>query len=126
MRMSVKVGVVTCLVIIGVFGCGPKEEKLHRVSGSVTYAGKPVPKGTISFDPTADGPMGFASILDGKYDTTQGGGVRGGKYNIRVNAFNGIAGPDLPFGQALFSEYTGSAELPAEDSTFDLSIPKKQ
>jgi hypothetical protein len=92
----------------------------------VTYDGKPVPKGTISFDPTGDGPMGYASILDGKYDTAQGGGVRGGTYNIRVNGFNGITGPDLPFGQALFPEYTGAAELPAHDSTFDLDITKKR
>lgn len=124
MRTSVKLGVVACLVIVGVLGCGPKEEKLFRVSGTVTYGGKPVPKGRISFDPTTEGPMGFASIEDGKYDTQQVGGVRGGKYNIRVNGFNGIPGPDLPFGQAIFSEYTGSTELPAEDSTFDLDIPK--
>jgi len=122
--MSIKLGVVACLVILGVLGCGPGEEKLHRVSGTVTFGGKPVPKGTISFDPTTAGPMGFASILDGKYDTAQSGGVRGGNYNIRVNAFNGIPGPDLPFGQALFPEYTGSTELPAHDSTFDLEIPK--
>jgi hypothetical protein len=122
--MSLKIGVVAWIVAVGILGCGPSEEKLHRVSGTVNFGGKPIPKGRISFDPTTDGPMGFASIVDGKYDTAEGGGIRGGKYNIRVNGFDGIPGPDAPAGQALFPEFTGTAELPAEDSTYDLDIPK--
>lgn len=124
MPMPRKLAVVALIVALGILGCGPQEEKLYHVSGTVTYGGKPVPKGRISFDPTTEGPMGFATIEDGKYDTAKGNGVRGGKYSIRVNAFNGIPGPDLPFGQSLFNEYTGATELPAKDSTFDLDIPK--
>lgn len=124
MRKAFKSVVVASLVIVGTLGCGPQEEKLYRVSGTVTYGGKPVPKGTISFDPTTEGPMGFASIVDGKYDTAEGGGIRGGKYNVRVGGFTGVPGPDLPFGQALFSEFNTTAELPAADSTYDLEIPK--
>src|SRR5689334_22645316 len=74
-----------------------QEEKLHRVSGNVTFVGKPIPKGLIFFDPQADGPQGFANIVDGKYDTAvQGKGVRGGSYNIRVNGFNGVVKNELP------------------------------
>ena len=69
-------------------GC-TQEEKLYRVSGVVTYDGKPIAKGLIFFDPQAGGPQGFANILEGKYDTKQGKGVRGGAYNIRVNGFDG-------------------------------------
>ncbi len=107
-------------------GCGPTEEKLYRVSGTVTYNGKPIPKGLIFFDPRVDGPQGFANIVDGKYDTSQQGkGVRGGStYNVRVNGFTGIEANEAPFGQPLFPEYTGVKELPAEDSTFDLDIQK--
>src|SRR5688572_30585859 len=104
-------------------GC-QKGEKLFRVSGTVTYDGKPVPKGLIHFDPTADGPQGFANIQDGKYDTGQQNGIKGGTYNIRVNGFNGVPGPDAPFGQALFPEYRGAKDLPEADSTYDLDIPK--
>src|SRR5689334_21940760 len=70
-------------------GCA-QQEKLYRVSGVVTHSGKPIPKGVIHFDPVADGPQGFANIVDGRYDTAQQGkGVRGGEYAIRVNGFDG-------------------------------------
>jgi hypothetical protein len=115
------------LVIAGVaafFGCSG-EEKLYRVWGTVTYGGKPIPKGLIFFDPQADGPQGFANIVDGKYDTSQQGkGVRGGAYDVRVNGFTGIEAPEAPFGQALFPEFHGTKELPQADSTFDLDVPK--
>jgi hypothetical protein len=107
-------------------GCS-NEEKLYRVSGAVTHGGKPIPKGLIFFDPTADGPQGFANILDGKYDTAQQGkGVRGGAYSIRVNGFDGKEANEAPFGQPLFPEYTGTKDLPQADSTYDLDVPKKQ
>ena len=106
-------------------GC-TQEEKLYRVSGAVTHGGKPIPKGLIFFDPTAEGPQGFANIVDGKYDTAKlGKGIRGGSYNIRVNGFDGKEANEAPFGQALFPEYTGVKELPAEDSVYDLDVPKR-
>ena len=107
--------------------CGPDEEKLYRVSGSVTFENKPIPKGLIFFDPQADGPQGFANIVDGSYDTSeQGKGIRGGAYNIRVNGFDGREANEAPFGQPLFPEYTGTKELPAADSTFDLNITRSR
>jgi hypothetical protein len=112
--------------LIASAGCS-KQEKLYRVSGVVTHAGKPIPKGLIFFDPKADGPQGFANIVDGKYDTAiQGKGIRGGSYNIRVNGFDGKEANEAPFGQALFPEYNGAKDLPQEDSTYDLEIPKNR
>jgi hypothetical protein len=98
------------------------------VSGTVTYDGKPIPKGLIFFDPDAskgtDGRQGFANIIHGKYDTAENGqGVRGGAYHVRVNGFDGIEANEAPFGQALFPEYTGAADLPKADSTYDLDVP---
>ena len=113
------------LGLAALVGCGAGEEKLYQVSGVVTYDGKPVAKGVIHFDPKADGPSGFANILDGKYDTAQQGkGVRGGEYDVRVNGFDGKEANEAPFGRALFPEYTGTKDLPQEDSTFDLDVPK--
>lgn len=125
--MRVRFRVVWALWLLGlvVITACSQEEKLYRVSGNVTFAGKPIPKGLIFFDPQAEGPQGFANIVDGKYDTTvQGKGVRGGKYDIRVNGFDGREANEAPFGQALFPEYTGAKELPKADSTFDLDVPK--
>jgi hypothetical protein len=128
MRVRLRVAwVIWALGLVVLVACS-QEEKVYRVSGNVTYAGKPIPKGLIFFDPQAEGPQGFANIVDGKYDTTvQGKGVRGGAYNIRVNGFTGIEKNEAPFGDALFPEYNhiGTKDLPKEDSTFDLDIPKK-
>jgi hypothetical protein len=111
-----------------VFAACSQEEKVYRVSGNVTFNGKPIPKGLIFFDPQAEGPQGFANIEGGKYDTSipgKGRGVRGGAYNIRVSGFTGVEKNEAPFGDALFPEYTDTKELPKEDSTYDLDVPKK-
>ncbi len=122
-RGSVALVLVLCLAASA--GC-TKEEKLFRVSGVVTHRGKPIPKGLIFFDPAAEGPQGFANIVDGKYDTAQQGkGVRGGEYAVRVNGFDGKEANEAPFGQALFPEYTGTKDLPEADSIYDLDVPKK-
>jgi hypothetical protein len=114
---------VLALGFVALTGCS-QGEKLYRVSGTVTHSGKPIPKGVIHFVPQADGPAGFANIVDGKYDTAQGQGVRGGSYDIRVNGFDGKEANEAPFGQALFPEYTTTKDLPAADSTYDLDVPK--
>jgi len=126
MRACLRVAWALWVIGLTVIAACSREEKLYRVSGNVTFVGKPIPKGLIFFDPQAEGPQGFANIVEGKYDTTvQGKGVRGGSYNIRVNGFDGKQVNDAPFGNTLFPEYTGTTELPSQDSTFDLDIQKK-
>jgi hypothetical protein len=118
---------VWVLGLVAVAACS-QEEKVYRVSGTVTYAGKPIPKGLIFFDPQAEGPQGFANIEGGKYDTSipgKGRGIRGGAYNIRVSGFTGIEKNEAPFGDGLFPEFATTKELPKADSTFDLDVPKK-
>jgi hypothetical protein len=101
------------------------------VSGTVTYDGKPIPMGLIFFDPDVTkgtgGMQGFAEISNGKYNTAENGqGVRGGAYEVRVNGFDGKVAPDSPAGQPLFPEYRGATDLPKEDSTYDLDVPKQR
>lgn len=116
-----------CLILSG---C-QEEEKLYRVSGTIKYDGKPIPKGLIFFDPDptkgTPGTQGFANIENGKFDTSlanQGKGIRGGTYAIRISGFDGVEGPEAPFGQFLFPEHQLTKELPAEEQTFDYEIPK--
>ena len=111
-------------------GCS-SEDTLYDVSGTVTFAGKPVPKGLIFFDPDASkggtGGQGFANILDGKYTTAgKGKGVRGGAYIVRINAFDGREAPEAPFGAGLCPEHTEPKELPAGPSTCDIALPGKK
>jgi hypothetical protein len=119
---------VVGLIFAAVAFCGcTQEEKLYQVSGVVTYSGKPIAKGVISFIPKDDGRQGFANIADGKYDTAkQGKGVRGGAYDVRVNGFDGKEANEAPFGQALFPEYTTTKDLPQEDSVYNLDVPKSR
>ncbi|MDB5312469.1 MAG: hypothetical protein JWO38_6671 [Gemmataceae bacterium] len=59
-------GVAAGLVLaVGVVGCGGGPKRVS-VSGTVTYAGKPVPVGTVSFIGTAD-VIESSPITDGKY-----------------------------------------------------------
>jgi len=47
-------------------------------------------------------------------------------YDVRVNGFDGKVANEAPFVQALFPEYTGTKDLPNEDSTYDLDIAKRR
>jgi hypothetical protein len=47
-------------------GCGENRMKTARVSGTITYKGKPVPQGSIMFQPQS-GPAATANISNGKY-----------------------------------------------------------
>ena len=129
MRVSFRRSAAASLAFLLLAGCG-ESEKIYHVSGTVTYDGKPVAKGLIFFDPDASkgtgGGQGAANILDGKYNTAEGQGVRGGAYYVRVNGFDGKASNDAPFGNPLFPEYNGSTELPQHDSTYDLEVPKSR
>jgi hypothetical protein len=115
---------------VGLAGCDPGET-LYDVSGTVTFEGKPVPKGLIFFDPDVtkggSGGQGFANILDGKYNTAdKGKGVRGGAYTVRINGFDGKEAPEAPFGAALFPEHTEAKELPKETSVQNFDLKKKK
>lgn len=111
-------------------GCGGGE-RLYDVSGTITFEGRPIPKGLIYFDPDASkgnkGPQGFANIEDGKFDTAnKGKGIRGGHYTIRIGGFDGKVMPESPFGQYLFPEHVLTRELPAQNQTFEYDVKKKR
>jgi hypothetical protein len=114
---------------VALVGCS-SEEKLYDVSGTVTFDGKPIPKGLIFFDPDATkgetGPQGFANIIDGKFNTTpEGKGVRGGSYVVRVNGFDGKEAAEAPFGQYLFPEHEEKRDLPKASSELIIDVKKK-
>lgn len=110
-------------------GCGPGEERLFDVTGTVAVGGTPVPAGMVFFDPAGPtgGTQGFANIKDGKFNTADGGrGVRGGAYRVRVSGFDGKAANEAPMGQTLFPEYEFAKELPKQNSELTIDVPKKR
>jgi hypothetical protein len=99
------------------------------VAGKVTFAGKPVPAGWITF--TADttkgnsGPQGVARIRSGTYSTAgkEGKGTVGGPMVVRIEGFDGQGTDASPDGRRLFAPYEVAIELPRGAATKDLEVP---
>jgi len=133
--------VVAAVVVFGLLsgGCGSKGEGPERypIFGAVTYQGKPVPVGTILFQPDAakggDGPSAEFPIKDGKFRSDQGEGTLGGPHLVYINGTTGEAvilpdGMKIPEGKPLFSSYRTEVDLPREryEKNFDVpEIPRK-
>lgn len=86
-----------CLLLIGLgllLGCG-HGSRLDRVvvSGKVSYQGKPVSEGMITFVPIKDtkGPASSAIIQDSLYQVVAAGGVPTGTHRVEIQAFRPLA-----------------------------------
>ncbi len=121
-----------CAVLAGALllaaGCGRSGPRRYDVSGNVTFRGEPVSSGTISFDPIEPGMGGgFAFIVDGAYDTADGGrGHLGGEHVVRITGDTGkLINPDNPdLGTVLlFPTYETTLELPSRHDKRDFDIP---
>jgi hypothetical protein len=130
--MSVCPRRVTCLLLCAItiagLGCGQRGPKLYHLRGRVTLGGQPVPAGQIFFDPDlaqgSDGPGGYAFIKNGDFDTRlDGRSHQGGPHQIRIQAFDGKPGAELPLGRMMVPEYTTTAELPKQDAQQDFEVP---
>ena len=106
-----------------------------RVSGMVTFQGKPVPVGKIYFMPDSakgnKGGTGFADILDGKYDTKAAGGQNSPAGAVII-AIEGTDPSAAPTGKdtsgevtakLLFSRYEVPVEMPTSAITKDIEVP---
>lgn len=125
LALLVAAGLLTALI-----GCRSEEPDRTAVHGSITFQGKPIPAGTIVFEPDASrgnqGPTGFASITDGLYDTRDGGkGVRPGAVVVWVSGFDGVnrANTDSGMGKPLCSMYKTTGEITAPTTSLDVEIP---
>ncbi len=111
------------IVVCAMAGCmGDPGPKRYRISGEITFNGKPVPHGEILFTPDGgkgnSGPQGIAIIQDGLFDTTgtRAPGVAGGATVVQVAALADANG-------RLLCEYQFNIELPKADSTHKIEIP---
>jgi hypothetical protein len=85
--------VVTCgaLVcsVLALVGCSEGRMRTAEVNGTVTYKGKPVPQGTVTFIPDAGGPSATGEIKDGAFSMTtyvRGDGAVLGKHKVVIAA----------------------------------------
>ena len=119
------------LVCLFAFGCGG--EKIYRVTGKVTFQGKPVPAGKIYFIPDGSkggtGPTGYADIKDGQYDTGAAGGrnAPAGAVTIAIEGTDPSAPVDKKSEDVtvklLFPRYELKADMPSDKSTKDVEVP---
>ncbi len=123
------------LLASSLFGCGGS--KGNRVSGKVTFAGKPVPAGKIYFMPDGSknnsGATGYAEINDGAYDTsaTGGQGVTIGAMIVAIEGFDPATAGKKEKGdtsgeettKSLFPRYETTVELPGSATTKDFDVP---
>ncbi|MBX7105335.1 MAG: hypothetical protein K1X57_14725 [Gemmataceae bacterium] len=127
--MNTLVRSTTLLVAYAALGCGQGPAEYH-VAGTVTWNGKPLPRGQIFFDPDLrkknDGVQGYAMVEDGRFDTRKGRATAGGPHVIRAAGFDGVAGSELPLGRPLFAEITIERDLPKQNSTIEIQLPEKK
>jgi hypothetical protein len=119
------------VAVMAVVGCG-SGERTYDLSGAVVYQGRPVPAGSIVFEPDTSkgnkGAAGFAKIKDGRFDTRQAGGkgTVGGPHLVRILGLDGVARGELINGSPLFPEYNTAADLPQENGTKDFDVPRER
>ncbi len=142
-EMKFRFAAILCSTLFLFSGCGGNSDSgpdRFDISGTVTFKGKPVHRGTIVFSPDQSkgnaGPQGAAEIKEGKFDTSvKGKGLVGGHHIITINGFDqvdenakpkmssdGMMTPQKP----LFPTYTIQKDLPKENSTLDIDVIDKQ
>ncbi len=127
--MSVRcVALLLFVTAVALGGCSKSDVSRYDVSGTVTFSGQPVPSGSITFQPAVgnEGPGGYATIKDGKYDTAQDGkGPTGGPHHVTIAGYDGNADPgnEKPYGAPLFDAYQTKVDLPKEATTQNFEVP---
>lgn len=114
------------LVLIGLAGCTSKPP-MAQLSGTVTFQGKPVPAGWISFTPEAGvGTVRVCQIKDGVYDSSTEGetGIFPGKNLVKIAGFDGKKIPMWGQGKQIFNPVDDVVEISAGTSTRDFVIPE--
>ena len=106
------------LLLAGVAGCGDSGPPTYPISGAVTFEGKPLPTGSMTFIPQASSARTtVAKIVDGQYATE----LTEGAWTVNIQAVR-ETGPVIPaLGEAPREQY-----IPAKynrESTLTVSVP---
>lgn len=120
------------LLLAAPSGCGTSNAPaVYTVSGSVTFAGNPIPAGRVVFEPDASrgatGMVSIADITDGRYVTRPGHGFGGGPCRVTIYGSDGSMPSVNPEERdnALFHPWQTEVELPRADCVHDFAVPKQ-
>jgi len=120
-----------CLPLLS--GCwgGDDGPVRYDVSGAVSFKGEPLESGRITFVPDAEkgnvGPVGYAMVKNGRYDTSASGGkgTVAGAIEIMITGYDFTKTPNNEIRPPLFEDYKETAEIDPEQSstTLDFEVP---
>lgn len=92
-RISILIGFMLFALLTG---CGSDQAKTAIVKGTITFKGKPVPNGTVTFIPLGEGPAATGELQkDGSYTLKtykDADGAVLGKHKVIVVAMEDMAG----------------------------------
>ncbi len=94
------------LAVLAIAGCsGGDPLQRQAISGTVTFKGQPLDKGTIKFlpaDPQSKGAPGGAAITNGQFSLPAAQGLAPGKYRVQISSpVGGVEpGPDEAPGES--------------------------
>ena len=113
---------VWMLLAMGLVGCGGGAAKStgparYDVSGKVTYDGKPVPKGVVTFEQLETHALCGCDIVEGVYKSKPGEGAVAGRSNVMIGGrdANGVLLWD--------GAYKTSVEVPTQKLEKDFDVP---
>lgn len=117
------------LASVFVVGCSPAGPKLVQISGTVTFKGKPVPAGYITFTPpSGGGVVRGVQIKDGKFNTADivgaEKGVHPGENKIIIAGFDGVVIKFYGQGKQIFNPWEDKFDVPGTTSTKDFVVPE--
>lgn len=115
-------------VLAAAGGCGRQTgPQRYPISGAVTYAGKPLAAGKISFEPDTargnTGPGGYGDIVAGRYRTYRTMGAIGGPHRVVIEGYSGTSPEQWRKQAPLFPAHVTTADLPLGKASIDFDVP---
>jgi hypothetical protein len=124
-----RLALLTASLFTACAGCGGSHHQVD-LQGTISFRGAPVPKGRIDFMPDVrknnDGPSGYASIQQGRFDTKQNGrGAISGPHVVRIQGFDGVPAPieGGENGRSLFDPHETTVEISLDKQQYDFVVP---
>lgn len=122
--------VAIAMMATGTMGCGAPSKTgppRYPVTGTVTYAGKPLTAGRIAFEPDTKlgnkGPAAYGDIVNGRYETYRTMGAVGGPHRVVIEGYAGETPEQTRKMRPLFSPHITTIELPLEKMVANFSVP---
>jgi len=120
------------VLVFGIASCAEQPPPLYRVTGTVTWQGKPIESGVINLvDPGGQTSPASAKIVNGKFETRITQGVKTMiVYNQRDLGFNKVMNQNI-FTNDVPAEYNAHSKLrfevlPNDDNVYDVALPQKK